>query len=151
MLSVRVYCKMNIGSQNRMSQNRLQIMQKQLNYLFKGSSREYHGKVQITLYLCTFLKGQVTRFFASGFFQFPSSPRVSHQDRFKFFENLWIYSQGAPLASVRPVANFATSCANVVDTGDKFATSVNDTSGNLLPVSMTPLANNGNNIRLLRP
>jgi hypothetical protein len=61
-----------------------------------------------------------------------------------------------------PLANFATSFANVVDTGGKFATSVNDTGGkfaagindtggNLAPVSTTPAANNGNNIRLLRP
>jgi hypothetical protein len=44
--------------------------------------------------------------------------------------------------------NFATG---VNDTGSKFATGVNDISGNLPPVSMTPAANNGNNIRLLRP
>jgi hypothetical protein len=34
------------------------------------------------------------------------------------------------------------------DTHDKFATGVNDTG--LLPVSMATVANNGNNIRLLR-
>jgi hypothetical protein len=66
----------------------------------------------------------------------------------------------------------------IVDTGVKFATSVNDTGGkfaagvndagvndaggklppvstisaaNLPPVSLTPVANNGNNIRLLTP
>jgi hypothetical protein len=59
-------------------------------------------------------------------------------------------------------ANFTTSFASVVDTGGKFATGVNNTSGkfaagvnntgdNLPLVSMTPVANNGNNIRLLRP
>jgi hypothetical protein len=73
-----------------------------------------------------------------------------------------------------PAANFATSSPCVVDTGGKFATGVNDTGGkfaagfndaggkffatgindtaaNLPPVSLTPLANNGNNIRLLTP
>jgi hypothetical protein len=60
----------------------------------------------------------------------------------------------------RPVANFATSFAGVVDTGGKFATGVNDAgdklppvsttlAANLPPVSTTPVANNGNNIRLL--
>jgi hypothetical protein len=45
-------------------------------------------------------------------------------------------SHGAPLVS--SVANFATSSGGVVDTG-----------GKCLPVSKTPVANNGNNIRLL--
>jgi hypothetical protein len=55
------------------------------------------------------------------------------------------------------MASFATFFACVVDTGGKFATGVHDTGGkfaagvNLLPVSPTPAANNGNNIRLLRP
>jgi hypothetical protein len=60
------------------------------------------------------------------------------------------------------VASFATIFPCVVDTGGKFATGVNDTGGkfaagvndtggNLPPVSLTPVANNGNNIRLLRP
>ncbi len=59
-------------------------------------------------------------------------------------------------------SKFSTSFASVVETGGKFATCVNDTSGkfaaivndtwgNLPPASMTPAANNGNNIRLLRP
>jgi hypothetical protein len=38
-------------------------------------------------------------------------------------------SQGAPPVSTTPAANFATSSAGVVDTGGKFATSVNSTSG----------------------
>jgi hypothetical protein len=38
-------------------------------------------------------------------------------------------SQGAPLVSTTPAANFATSFASVVDTGGKFATSVNNTGG----------------------
>ncbi len=82
-------------------------------------------------------------------------------------------SQGAPRVSMSLSVNFATSTVFVVDTGGKFATSVNetgskfsagvnDTSGklppvsttpaeNLSPVSTTPVANNGNNIRLLTP
>jgi hypothetical protein len=46
------------------------------------------------------------------------------------------------------VANFATNFPCVVDTGGKFAAGVNDTGGNL---PMTPVASNGNNIKLLRP
>jgi hypothetical protein len=38
-------------------------------------------------------------------------------------------SQGAPLVLTTPAANFATSFASVVDTGGKFATSVNNTDG----------------------
>ena len=53
-----------------------------------------------------------------------------------------------PPVSTTPAANFATSFASVVDTGGKFAAGVNDTVGN---EPMTPVANNGNNIRLLRP
>jgi hypothetical protein len=65
-----------------------------------------------------------------------------------------------PLVSTTPAANFATSLPSVVDTGGKFAagkfvTCINDTGGNLPPVSttpaanlppvlMTPVANNGN-------
>jgi hypothetical protein len=56
-----------------------------------------------------------------------------------------------PPVSTTPVANFATSFASVVDTGSKFAAGVNDTGGNLPPVSKTPVVNNGDKIRLLRP
>jgi hypothetical protein len=45
---------------------------------------------------------------------------------------------------VKLVAKFA---AGVVDTGGKFAASVNDTGGK----SLTPVANNGINIRLQIP
>jgi hypothetical protein len=38
------------------------------------------------------------------------------------------------------VANFATCFAGIVDTGGKFATGVNDTVANFLPVSMTLVA-----------
>ncbi len=61
-----------------------------------------------------------------------------------------------PPVSTTPAANFATSSPCVVDTG------VNDGGGKLPPVSMTPpanlspvsltlVANNGNNIRLQTP
>jgi hypothetical protein len=77
-----------------------------------------------------------------------------------------------PVANLTLAANFATSFASVGDTGVKVATGVNDTGSkfccrcqrhrwqfstginrraNLPLVSMTPVANNGNNIRLLRP
>ncbi len=56
-----------------------------------------------------------------------------------------------PQVSTIPAANFATSFASVVDTGDKFAigvndtggnvASVNDTGGNLPPVSTIPATN----------
>jgi hypothetical protein len=57
---------------------------------------------------------------------------------------------------------FATSFTSVVDTGGKFAAGVNDTGGKyaagvkdtggkLPPVSMTPVANIGINIRLQIP
>ncbi len=60
-------------------------------------------------------------------------------------------SQGAPPGSTTPVANFATSFATVVDTGSKFATGVNDTGGKFATGVNDTGANNGNNIRLLRP
>jgi hypothetical protein len=96
--------------------------------------------------------------------QFPLSPTLSHKDRFKFFRKFAeiFASKGAPPVSATLAANFATSLACVVNTGGKFATGVNDTGGkfaagingtggNLPPVSMTPVANNGNNISQLRP
>jgi hypothetical protein len=44
--------------------------------------------------------------------------------------------------------NFATGVNN---TGGKFAAGVNDGGGKLPSVSTTPVANNGNNIRLQTP
>jgi hypothetical protein len=53
------------------------------------------------------------------------------------------------------VANFVTNFTSVVDTGGKFATGVNDTGGQFATgvnnLSTTPVANNGNNIRLQIP
>ncbi len=65
-------------------------------------------------------------------------------------------SQDAPLISATLVDNFSAIFANVVqtggkfativnDTGRKFATGVDDTRGKLPPVSTTPVSNNGNN------
>jgi hypothetical protein len=52
---------------------------------------------------------------------------------FRIFSNIRedtvFASQGAPLVSTTPVANFATSFASVVDTGVKFSTGINDTGG----------------------
>jgi hypothetical protein len=67
-----------------------------------------------------------------------------------------------PPVSTTPVANFSNSFAIVVDTSGKFAASVNntsgkfaagvnDTGGNLPLVLSTPVSNNRNYIRLLRP
>ncbi len=79
-------------------------------------------------------KGTVSRdFLLLVFFmnQFPPSPRVFHLDRFKFFRKFSeiFASQGAPPVSTTPVTYFSTIFASVVDTGGKFATSVNDTGG----------------------
>ncbi len=119
------------------------------------------------------LKGTVSRDYLPLVFfmnQFPPSPRVSHQDRFEFFQKFAeiFASQGAPPVSTTPAAylppvsrtpaaNFATSFASVVDTGGKFATSVNDTGGkyatgvNVTSGNLPQVSYNGNNIRLLRP
>jgi hypothetical protein len=72
---------------------------------------------------------------------FKNSRRYSH---------IKVHHRYQPVAPTL-AAIFATSFASVVDNGGKFATSVNDTGGNLPLVSATLVANNGNNIRLLRP
>jgi hypothetical protein len=98
--------------------------------------------------------------------QFPPQPQSIPIGPFQIFSKIRgdkiFISQGAPPVSTTPVANFATSFASVVDTDGKFAAGVNDTRGNLPPVSMTPaanlqpvsmtqLANNVYYFRLLRP
>ncbi len=85
-----------------------------------------------------FLKrDSVTRFFASGFFLETVSPKplIIPLDPFRIFSKI-----GGDIRSSR----FATG---VNDTGGKFAAGVADTGGNLPPASLTPVANNGNNIR----
>jgi hypothetical protein len=71
--------------------------------------------------------------------QFPSSPRVSHQDRFEFFAKIHGdicnprcttgINDTSGKFSTTPAANFATSFASVFDTRGKFSTGVNDTGG----------------------
>ncbi len=124
------------------------------------------------------LKGTVSRnFLLLVFFmnQFPPSPRPEYP--IKTISNFFEHSQrfrksrcttgindtggklatgvndtsGLPPVLTTPAANFATSFASVVDTDGKFTTGVSDTGGNFPAVSTTPLANNANNIRLLRP
>ncbi len=57
-----------------------------------------------------------------------------------------------PPMSTIPAANFATSFVSVVDTSGKFGTGVNCTGGKFAAsVNDTAVANNRNNIRLLRP
>jgi hypothetical protein len=88
--------------------------------------------------------------------QLPPSPGVFHEDRFGKFAKIFA-SQGAPPASTTLVAdlppvsmtpaaklllvNFSTNFASVVDTGGKFATSVNDAGGKLPQLPTTPAAN----------
>jgi hypothetical protein len=61
--------------------------------------------------------------------QFPLSPRVFHKDRFKFF----------PKIHRNILKSRCTTGIN--KTGCKFGTGVNDTGGNMPPVSTTPAAN----------
>ncbi len=70
------------------------------------------------------LKGQCYEIFCFWVFfmsQFPPRHKVSHSDRFKFFQNFTeiFTGQGAPPVSTTPAANFATSFTSVVDTGGK--------------------------------
>jgi hypothetical protein len=61
----------------------------------------------------------------------PPSPSKLTLGSFRIFSQVAeiFASEGAPLVSTTPGANFATRTAGVVDTGGKFATSVNDTGG----------------------
>ncbi len=54
-----------------------------------------------------------------------------------------------PQLSMTLVVNFATSTAGVIDTGSILPPVSMTFAVNLPPASMTPVANNGNNIRLL--
>jgi hypothetical protein len=85
------------------------------------------------------------RFFTSGFFH----------------ESVSLQPQGIALGPFQIFSNISgdirkSRCTGVFNTGGKFAASVVETSGkfpqvSLPQVSMTPVENNGNNIRLLRP
>jgi hypothetical protein len=70
------------------------------------------------------VKGTVSQDFLLLVFlmnQLPPSPRVLRYDRFEFFRKFAeiIASQGAPLVSTTPAANFSTNFASVVDTSGK--------------------------------
>jgi hypothetical protein len=101
------------------------------------------GKTGINLYT---LKGQCHEIFCFRFFHESSSPKPLKKNNIRvisvFLENAWRYSQvkvhhryqrhhvaNLPPVSTALEANFATSTAGVVDTGGKFATGINDTSG----------------------
>ncbi len=96
--------------------------------------------------------------------QFPPSSRVSHQNRFEFFRKFSeiFASKGAPPVSTTPVANLPPVsitrrqfCRRYQRHGRQILPPVSLVLlipvANLPPVSTTPVANNGNNIRLLRP
>jgi hypothetical protein len=84
------------------------------------------------------------KFFVSDFFHESSSPQAPENNTrvisnfFQKFAEIFA-SQGAPLVSKTPVANFATSSASVIDIGGKFliedffhlptVSTVNDTGG----------------------
>ncbi len=61
--------------------------------------------------------------------QFPPRPRVSHLNRFKFWQKFAeiFASQGAPLLSNKDTG--ASFFASVVDTGGKLPTGVNNIGG----------------------
>ncbi len=80
------------------------------------------------------LKGLCHEIFCSwviSWVSFPPAPEYPIRTVSFFFKIIAeiFTSQGAPPVSMTMVANFATSFASVVDTGGKFATGVNDTSG----------------------
>ncbi len=102
------------------------------------------------------LKGQCHEIFASGFLwiSFPPAPEYSIRTVSNFFENSWRYSQvnvhhryqqhrwqichrsTTPVTNLPPVSTIPVCNLPAVST---------------TPVLMTSVANNGNNIRLLRP
>jgi hypothetical protein len=129
------------------------------------------------------IKGTVPRDFGFSFFNESSSPKplkitlgscqfilkilgdlqvkVHHRQRQIYRVSPYQLHQCSGIYAT-PAAISATSTADVVDTGGKFETSVNDPVANLQPVSTTPVeklpplsktlaANNGSNIRLLTP
>ncbi len=56
-----------------------------------------------------------------------------------------------PQLSMTLVVNFTSSTAGVIDTGGVLPQVSTTLAVNLPPASMAPVANNGNNIRLLSP
>ena len=121
------------------------------------------------------LKGTVSRdFLLLVFFmnQFPPSPRVFHLDRFKVFLKFAeiFASQGAPPVSTTPVdrcqrhrrqncRRYKRHQRQICHRCQRHRRQILPpvslvlliTVANLPPVSMTPVANNGDNFRLLTP
>ncbi len=121
------------------------------------------------------LKGQCREIFCFWFFSwisFPQAPEYPIRTVLNFFENSRRYSQIKvchryqrhrrqilpPVSLVIPVANLppvsttpAVNCRRYQRHRWQFATGIKDTSGKFATGVMTPVANNGNNIRLLRP
>jgi hypothetical protein len=113
--------------------------------------------------------GQCHEIFCFRFFHESPSPKPlkialgSFQIFSKQFAEIFA-SQGAPpvsttLVAILPLVDTSRKIASIVDKGGKFATSIIDNGGKfchgkfaagvkLPPVSTTPMANNGNNIRL---
>jgi hypothetical protein len=112
--------------------------------------------IQIALLIFFSLKGAVSRDFLLLVFcmnQFPPAPEDS-AGPFQIFSKTHVDIRQVKVHhryQRHPVANFATSFASVVDTGGKLPPVPTTTAANLQLVSMTPVANIWNNIRLLRP
>ncbi len=107
----------------------------------------------------TFFKGTVSRDFLLPVVfmnQFPPAPEYPIRTVSNFFKNSrrMFASQGAPLMSTTPVANFALSFSSVFDTGGEFANGVKDPGGKFatsINNTAVKYANNGTNIRLQTP
>ncbi len=119
------------------------------------------------------LKGQCHEIFCFSFFSwisFPPAPEYPIRTVSNFFENSRRYSQVKVHHRYQrhrwqichrcqryrrqilpPVLLVLLICRRYQRHRQQFATGINDTAANLPPVSMTPVANFGNNIRLLRP
>jgi hypothetical protein len=97
----------------------------------------------------------VKRIFVSGFFHELSFPKTLKKTlgSFQRFSKIHgdIHNSRRITGIIYTSCKFTTSTVGVVDTGGGFGTSVNNTGVNLSPVSTTPVANNGKNIRLLTP
>jgi hypothetical protein len=89
--------------------------------------------LEVSSALCFDFKGTVSQdFLLQVFFMnhLPAPEKNNSRVISNFLEQSWRYSQVKvqPPVSTTPAGNFATSMANVVDTGGKFATGVNNTS-----------------------
>jgi hypothetical protein len=112
-------------------------------------------------------KGQCRELFASGFFHESSSPtplKILLGTFQIFFSKIHIdiHKSRCTTGINDTDGKFAIDTTGAADTGGKFDIGVNFTSGkmpqvsmtpveNLPPMSTSPAANNGNNIRLITP